>query len=101
TEEELAAEDEADMAERAEGGEEHHDEVPHGEEAESHDAEHEGDEHPTPTEVESGFDIEQSEEFAPFEIDHEEHTVDETPLEVIAEEEAEQGVVDQQTAAEV
>jgi len=94
SEEELAATDEADMAARSEGADAHHEEVA---EHDDHNGENgEDDDHPTPREIESGFDVEQSEELAP----HDEHTVDETPLEVIAEEEADQGVVDQQTAAE-
>jgi len=99
TEEELAAQDEADAAERAEGGEEHHDHDEEPLDENGHEEHHDEDHEPTPTEIESGFDVEQSEDLAPQ--DDEDHTVDETPLEVIAEEESEQGVVDQQTAAEV
>ena len=94
TDEELEADEEAEMAGRSEGGEEHHDDAAHDDHADE-------DDHPASTEVESGFDVEQSEELAPYEAAPEEHTPDETPLEVIAEEEAEQGVVDQQTASEV
>jgi ribonuclease E len=101
TEEELAAQDEAEMAERGDNGEESPEDEIHDENG--HEDHHDEDHEPTPTEIESGFDVEQSEELAPQEDEsHEdEHTVDETPLEVIAEEESEQGVVDQQTAAEV
>ena len=99
TEEELAAQDEADAAERAEGGEEHHDHDEEPLDENGHEEHHDEDHEPTPTEMESGFDVEQSEDLAPQPHDDEDHTVDETPLEVIAEEESEQGVVDQQTAA--
>jgi ribonuclease E len=101
TEEELAAQDEAEMAERGDNGEEAHEDEPHDENG--HGDHYDEDHEPTPTEVESGFDVEQSEDLAPqeYESHEDEHTVDETPLAVIAEEESEQGVVDQQTAAEV
>jgi ribonuclease E len=100
TEEELAALDEAEMARTARHESEdegsHSEEEPHDEES----GEDENGDEPTPTEIESGFDVEQSDELALDGGAPEAHTVDETPLEVIAEEESEQGVVDQQTAAE-
>lgn len=95
TEEELAAQDEADMAAR--GEDEHHDDESHHDD---NGGEHHEDEHgPSLTEMESGFDVEQSDDLAPHDDEHEEHSVEDTSLEVIAEEESEQGVVDQQTAA--
>jgi ribonuclease E len=102
TDEELEADDEAELAERSQSEEEQHDESAHAEDADDEENHDEEEDHPASTEVESGFDVEQSEELAPYEAaPEEEHTPDETPLEVIAEEEAEQGVVDQQTASEV
>src|SRR5690348_13887541 len=73
TEEELAAQDEADAAERAARaeGSEHHEEEPHDENG--HEDHHEDDHEPAASEIESGFDVEQSEDLAPH--DHEDHTV--------------------------
>ncbi len=104
TEEELAAMDEAELAERGENGAENQQDSQEGHAPENGAREEDREaqqEIPTPREVESGFDIEQSEELAPHEPANEDHAISETPLEVIAEEESEQGVVDQQTAAEV
>ncbi len=60
TEEELAAQDEAEMAAR--GEDEHHEDEPHHDD---HGGEHHEEDHrPSETEMESGFDVEQSEEIS-------------------------------------
>lgn len=92
TEEELAALDEAEMAEH---GPEHGPEYGNDHQGdEQHDDRHEDlidEDHASPGEAEFGFSIEGE--------TVQEISVDDTPLQTIAREEAEQGVADEQTSA--
>ena len=120
SDEELEAEEQAEAAGVTEeipsenGGEPVEDEA-HAD-AEQHDDEeffdNKGGEHITETEIESGFDVEQADLAATDEDDeeqdehprhdheHDDDSDDENPLEHLADEEADEGIVDQQTLSE-
>ncbi|HEY7978723.1 MAG TPA: Rne/Rng family ribonuclease [Rhizomicrobium sp.] len=110
SDEELEAEEQAEAAAGStgevpseNGGESVEGEV-HGEEHDSEDFfDNKGGDHIAESEVESGFDAEQADLAADDEDEddhHDHHHDDENPLEDLADEEAEEGIVDQQTISE-